>query len=158
MELSVGASIWGFSVDLNWVVDDTTTKWSCDVDVWLVRIIVHVECQSNWLKDFGSLLSLPKFVIRLDLRMGDIFKKALEAINKALKQIAEELKQIWKGITNAVSGLRNDVKKLTDKLCKSPPCILSNMMSSMVRRKKKLYITKFNLTCFILMRSIVFKN
>ena len=133
MEYSTGASIWGFSIDLNWEIDDHKTKWSCDVDVWLVRIVVHVEASSNWLENFGSLLSLPKFVIRLDLRMGDLLKKALEAINKALKQIAEELKKIWNGITQAVSDLRKDVSKLTDKLCKSPPCFLSNMMSSMVR-------------------------
>ena len=132
MEFGIGASIWGFSIDLDWEVDDSLTKWTCDVDILLVNIIVHVEASSSWLQNAGSLLKLPKFVVRLDLRLGKLLKKALEAINKALKKIAQELKVVWSGITQAVSGLRNDVKKLTNNLCKSPPCLLSNMVSSFV--------------------------
>ncbi len=125
-----------FGINLIMTVNDLVSLWECYVELFLIDVGIELVGGSKWIGidsigDIGSLLSEPKKFRRFKIRFGRLAQKLIKKINEKLKSIAQALKEVWGTIVKDVAEIRDKVTDMTAFLCRSPPCVLSNMLGTM---------------------------
>lgn len=139
----INADLFGFiSVGVEWKINDRSTDWKCfgkfsklvaGMRVSLFQVNVHLAGSSDWLYEgkHGSILNSSKKFERISIEPSfDFIKDIAQKAKETIKEIGEQCQAMWNAIKNNVKETREEIKKVTDKLCFNPPCLISNLLST----------------------------